>query len=105
MGAPYGVQGHPKGYARYTVSNTAISLDDTPTAGVVLPDGAITALIQNLDGTNDARWRDDGSDPTASEGMRLEAGASMAYTGDLSVFRMIREDAADVSVVILYYGL
>jgi hypothetical protein len=30
------------------------------------------------------RYRDDGSDPTATVGMLLADGASMAYTGDMT---------------------
>src|SRR3989304_6932841 len=105
MAGPFGVRGHPKGCARYTVSTTALTLSTAPTAGDTLPDGAVTMLIQNLDSTNDVRWRDDGTAPTATEGMRLEAGAIMEYDGDLAAFQMIREDAGDVSVVISYYGI
>lgn len=45
----------------------------------------IQALVQNV------RYRDDGTDPTSSVGMRLHAGESVWYTGDLSKLRFIEE--------------
>jgi len=49
------------------------------------------ALIQCLD--QNVRWRDDGTDPTSSVGMRLHAGESMWYVGDITKIRFIEESA------------
>ena len=45
----------------------------------------IQALVQNV------RYRDDGTDPTDAIGMRLHAGESIWYTGDLSKLRFLEE--------------
>jgi hypothetical protein len=49
------------------------------------------ALIQCLD--QNVRWRDDGTDPTASVGVRLHAGESFWYFGDLATIRFIEESS------------
>lgn len=47
------------------------------------------ALIQCLD--QNVRWRDDGGTPTANLGMRLHAGESIWYIGNLRAIRFIEE--------------
>ncbi len=97
--------GHNRGYARYVVSNAVKKLTDAPAAGVATPVSAQSALIQNTDPVNDLMWRDDGTDPTATEGMLLRAGATLTFDGDLTNFRMIRAGGADVtSVRVSYYS-
>lgn len=64
------------------------------------PSGAEYALIQAL--VANIRWRDDGFDPTASAGQRLEAGDSMLYAGDLSAFRFIEEGGGAVANISYY---
>ena len=49
------------------------------------------ALIQCL-GQN-VRWRDDGTAPTTSAGMRLHAGETLQYNGDVSAIKFIEETA------------
>jgi len=49
------------------------------------------ALIQCLN--QNIRWRDDGNDPTSSVGVRLHAGESIWYIGDLRKVRFIEETA------------
>jgi len=59
--------------------------------------GGRVALIQAL-GAN-VRWRDDGTDPTTTVGMRLHAGETMFYTGDLKTIKFIEETAgAEVNI-------
>ncbi len=48
------------------------------------------------------RWRDDGSDPTASVGMPLAAGVTLQYDGDLSKIRFI-EQVGGAKLNISYY--
>lgn len=50
------------------------------------------ALIQALD--QNVRWRDDGVDPTGTVGMRLAAGETMFYVGDLKKIKFIEEAAS-----------
>jgi hypothetical protein len=55
-----------------------------------IPATATFALIQN-NGTQPARWRDDGPDPTASTGLRIKVGDTLLYDGNLAALELIRE--------------
>lgn len=52
--------------------------------------------------TQNVRWRDDGTDPTASLGMLLVAGVPFQYDGDLSRIKFI-ETTASAKVNVSYY--
>lgn len=67
--------------------------------GVQIGDGR-SALIQALN--QNIRYRDDGVDPTPSEGMQLAAGQTTWYTGNLRALRFI-EEAVGAEVNILAY--
>jgi hypothetical protein len=76
-------------------------IDDVSAAvGLAVPSGADRALIQVL-GQN-VRWRDDGTDPTASVGMRRAAGDELFYTADLAAIKFI-EEAAGAEINVVYY--
>lgn len=77
-----------------------MSLTVSSAAALTIPGGANVALIQAL--TQNVRWRDDGTAPTASVGLQLLAGDEMFYTGDLSAIQIIQE-AATAEVNVLYY--
>jgi len=66
---------NPVDYATLTVSSTAVSLltDASPT----LPSAAKGALITVE--TDQVRYREDGTAPTSSEGILLEAGDVLTY--------------------------
>lgn len=81
------------GYEQNTTLNTAKAL--------TVPGGAQRALIQAT-GQN-VRWRDDGTDPTATVGMQLAAGDSLFYTADLSALKVI-EEAASAKLNVTYYA-
>lgn len=49
------------------------------------------------------RWRDDGTDPTASIGMTLAAGVPYEFTGDFDRLKFI-EATASAKLNITYYG-
>jgi hypothetical protein len=49
------------------------------------------ALIQALNAN--VRWRDDGTNPTDATGMRLHAGATTFYVGNLRTIKFIQESA------------
>lgn len=53
--------------------------------------------------TKDVRWRDDGTNPTASVGMPLTAGVPFQYDGDLTNIKFI-ETAASAKLNISYYA-
>lgn len=87
----------PKGFNQITSLATSrglgYGLDDD-----AIPNGAIFALIQ---AEGDLRWRDDGTDPTASVGMLIPDGQSIWYTGNLAEIEIIGDGStANIS----FYG-
>lgn len=83
----------PLGYQQITSLSSAASL--------TVPTGATCALIQAE--TQAVRWRDDGTNPTASVGMVLDAGSDLFYTGSLAAFRAI-QTTASAKLNVSYYG-
>lgn len=82
----------PAGYEQITDVSSASTL--------TVPTDATHALIQAV--TKNVRWRDDGTSPTASVGIQLEAGKDLWYSGDLNTFEAI-EEAASAEMNISYY--
>jgi hypothetical protein len=84
----------PKGYQQLTLTtNTA--------TGLTVPSPARFASI--VVETQDVRFRDDGTDPTASVGMIIEAGGSLWYNGNINAIKFI-EVASGAVVNICYYA-
>lgn len=52
--------------------------------------------------TQAIRWRDDGTNPTATVGMPLAVGQYLEYTGRLGALRLI-EQTASAKVNVTYY--
>ena len=48
------------------------------------------------------RWRDDGTNPTATVGMTIAPGGQLWYDGDLSAIKLI-EESASAKVNVTYY--
>ena len=69
--------------------------------GLTVPAGATRAIIAPL--TQTVRWRDDGTNPTASVGMPVSAGSYLSYDGDLNRIRFI-EASASAELNISYYA-
>jgi len=69
--------------------------------GLTVPSGATLALV--VPETENVRWRDDGTAPTASVGMPIFVGASLSYDGDLNRIRFI-EEAASAKLNVSYYA-
>jgi hypothetical protein len=88
------------GYQQISDLSSAVGLT-VPTS---TPLGASTkanfALI--VAETQNVRWRDDGTSPTASVGMLLVAGVPLQYDGDLSKIKFI-ETTASAKLNISYY--
>lgn len=83
-----------KGYQQITSLATSVAL--------TVPVGTSLALIQAQ--AQDVRWRDDGTDPTATVGMILSAGQTLEYdAADLAVVEFI-QTAASATLNISYYG-
>lgn len=53
--------------------------------------------------TQGVRWRDDGTNPTASVGMPLAVGVPLQYDGDLTKIKFI-EQTASAKLNISYYA-
>jgi len=81
------------GYQQITDLSSAV--------GLTIPAGATLALI--VPETQNVRWRDDGTNPTASVGMPIFVGASLSYDGDLNRIRFIQE-AASAKLNVSYYA-
>ena len=53
--------------------------------------------------TQDVRWRDDGTAPTASVGMPLAVGVPLAYDGNLQNIRFIQQSSS-ATLNVSYYA-
>ncbi len=82
------------GYEQLTSLSSSTSL--------TVPTGTAYALIQAE--TQAVRYRDDGTDPTASVGMRLPVGAILEYDGPFGEIEFI-EETASAKLNISYYGV
>lgn len=83
----------PRGYEQISGPSAATGLTIPSERATV---ARIQAVSQNI------RWRDDGTSPTASVGMQLAAGNELWYDGDLTAFELI-EESAGAEVNISYY--
>lgn len=69
---------------------------------LTVPAGTSLALI--VPQAQAVRWRDDGTDPTATVGQPLAVGAELRYdSSSISRFKVI-EQAASAALNITYYG-
>jgi hypothetical protein len=74
-----------------------VQLSPNTAQGVSMGDGRL-ALIQALN--QNVRYRDDGTDPTSTVGVRIHAGESIWYTGNLRSIKFIEETAgAEVNIL------
>lgn len=82
----------PLGYQQITSLSSATAL--------TVPTNVTIAMIQPE--TQAVRWRDDGTNPTASVGIQIAAGDLFIYTGDLSTIRFIEAVASSILNVSYY---
>lgn len=54
--------------------------------------------------TANVRWRDDGTDPTATVGVPLNAGEILEYDGNPAAIKFIRTASTDAALDISYYA-
>jgi hypothetical protein len=88
----------PCGHQQITSVSAAVGLTAPTTRGPV------NAAIIKAQG-KDVRWRDDGTNPTASIGILLATtDPPLEYTGDLSAIKFI-ETAASATLDVSYYEL
>lgn len=83
------------GYQQLTVTNGAV-VSLTP------PVGATYAIMRAE--SADARWRDDGTNPTTASGQPMLADEQFFYAGSLSAFRIIAQTATNVTLNVSYYS-
>ncbi len=82
----------PLGFEQITGLSALKSLSPPPDARVAV----IQAVTQNV------RWRDDGTVPTATIGMQLAAGRDMLFTANLATLQLI-EETPSAEVNVAYY--
>lgn len=83
----------PAGCSQVTDLTTAVGIGTVPAE-------ARLALLQ-AEGDN-LRWRDDGTDPTASVGMLLGEGQTLVYNGTLAKIKFIETVGSGILNVCLY---
>lgn len=89
-----GTRSHAKGMQHVINLNTAQPL--------LVPEGAIFALIQPR---GQAVWfTNDGSTPSATNGIRLAVDQILEYDGELEKFRAL-EASASATLEVAYFGL
>ena len=86
----------PLGYQQITSLSTAQAL--------TVPAGTILILVTCE--TQAVRWRDDGTNPTATVGYPLATNAELQYTGTPAALAALRfiEQAASAKLNVCYYG-
>ena len=88
----------PCGFQKLTVSSSVVALT-IPT----LAEGITARSAAMVVETDAVRWRDDGVDPTSTDGMLIPANSDMNYDGKLAQIRFIRV-TGDAVVDISYYA-
>lgn len=91
---PVGIK--PLGYQQLTVADSSV--------GLTVPAGAQRAVLDVE--AQPLRWRDDGTDPTATVGTLRAAGDVITLYGPESIeqFRAIRSGETSAKLNIAYYG-
>lgn len=84
----------PLGYQQLASPAAATALT-VPTGATV---AVFTAEAQNI------RWRDDGTNPTASVGMLLTSGSTFEYAGTLSAVKVIQATGGGI-LNVSYYSI
>ena len=90
------INDEPVGFEQLAVSNTAIGLASIP---ILANKAVITVEDKTL------RYRDDGTDPTATVGLRVFSGNTIILNSRNSLlkFRAIRAGTADSEINVSYY--
>ena len=84
----------------------AISATSSTAVGLTVPSPSTNQTKANyafcVAETNSVRWRDDGTDPTATVGMLLQPNVGFVYDGNLSALKFISTGAQAI-VTVAYY--
>lgn len=106
MGSPF-ADGVPQEYAQPVRAGSRRPLKYeqltslASATALTVPEGARFALVQAE--TQAVRWRDDGTDPTGTVGVKIVVDAVLEYHGDLTKIRFI-EAAASAKLSVSYYA-
>jgi hypothetical protein len=76
--------------------------DLSAAVGLTVPDDGASFIVVNPESQN-VRWRDDGTSPTAEVGMLLVADTEFTYQGDLSKIQFI-EVTSGAKLNVSYYA-
>lgn len=74
----------------------------TTATGLTVPAG--TTMIRIIAESQAVRWRDDGTNPTATVGQPLAVGVEMIYTADSAGKLKFIEQTAGGKLNVTYYG-
>ena len=88
----------PGGYLPLGGAQFALSVSSA--TALTVPTGAVWATIC-VEGQA-VRYRDDGTNPTASTGMPIASGACIAYAGNLAAIKFIAQTGSPTIDVIYY---
>ena len=93
----------PLGYVQLTTTGTAakLTLPAMPAASGLVIGYAVIQCI-GAAGTDYVAWRDDGTAPTTTIGMRIFSGQELDYTGDLTMIQFITGSGSPVLNVSFY---
>jgi hypothetical protein len=83
----------PVGFEKLAVSSTAVAFASVPAR-------ATSCLL--VCETNAVRFRSDGTNPTATDGVPIAAGQPLTYNGDPSALKFIRQ-SADATIQAEFY--
>ena len=97
LSASYRAERSPEGYGQVTVSTTAVALPS-------IPKSASYAIV-NIS-SQPVRYRDDGTNPTATVGMPAVAGDEIVLVSpaQIKAFKVIRSGGTDAELNVLYYS-
>jgi hypothetical protein len=84
-----------KGYSQITNLSAATGLGSIPV-------GSAVALVQAQD--QDVRWRQDGTNPTATTGTLLPANSERLFGGNLSELKFIQVSASPAAILNVEYS-
>ena len=84
----------PLGYQQVTCGNTAAALTFAALTAGQAGSNINFLIIENQDASINVRWRDDGTAPTATVGMRILAGQQLVYAGDPYAIQFIAESGS-----------
>lgn len=93
------------GYVKLSLADGAVHpLPDCPANSFGLkPELTVVKVRCATNGNGGIAWRDDGADPSATDGMPVEHGLEETFNGDPTTVKVVRLTADAVVVHVSYY--